>query len=596
MKFKLTFISIAALAAVSIFAVKPSVTESGHATAADNAAMISPNLVISQVYGGGGNAGATHTHDFVEIFNRGSDPVNIANWSVQYASVSGTNWLPSGPLPNVMVQPGQYFLLQFASNGAVGSTLPTPDYIVPVLQPEGFVPNLSSSTGKVALVNNANRLPAAACPTEGVVDVVGYGTNVTCFEGSGPAPTLTIPTAAKRGGNGCNDTDNNSVDFTSGAPTPRNSSSPTNSCNLGANMQASGTASPNQVSPGDLTLLTVSVIPATTPPSTNIGVIADLSILSGSSTQQFFDDGTNGDVTAGDNVFSYLFTIPTGASQGPRVISTLVTDGQGRSVTPSINLTIIAPAQISDNLALGNPSGATSDPTNFTNYLMVKSQYVLSYHRDRGIPNWVGWHLDSSWIGNAGRQDDFRPDTTLPAGWYQVQDSDYSGTGFDRGHHCPSGDRTNTVANNSATFLMTNMMPQAPNNNQGPWAQLEVYSRELAAQGNELYIIAGTHGIGGTGSQGGVTNTIANGKVTVPNRTWKIIVVLPVGDNDVDRISKNTRVIAVNMPNSQSIGLNTPWRNFRVNVKQIERLTGYNFFTNVRPQIRRILKHKIDTL
>jgi endonuclease G, mitochondrial len=559
--------------------------------------MISPNVVISQVYGGGGNTGATHTHDFVELFNRGDQPINLANYTVQYASVSGTNWLPSGALPSFNLQPGQYFLVQFASNGAVGSALPTPDHIVPVLQPEGFIPNLSSATGKVILRNIADRLSGISCPNEpSIVDTVGYGTNVTCYEGAAPAPTLTIPTAARRAGNGCTDSDQNGQDFTAGTPVPRNSSSPLNSCNLGANLQASGQASPTQVSPGNLTLLTVSVVPATTPPSTNITVTGDLSQISGSSTQQFFDDGTNGDLTAGDNVFSFLVTIPTGASQGPRILPTAVSDGQGRTINPSITLTIVAAAQISDNLALGNPSGATADPTNFTNYLMVKTQYVLSYHRDRGIPNWVGWHLDSSWIGSVGRQDDFRPDTTLPAGWYQVLDNDYSGSGFDRGHHCPSGDRTNTVANNSATFLMTNMMPQAANNNQGPWAGLEVYARELANQGNELYIIAGGWGTGGTGSQGGVTNTIANGKVTVPNKTWKIMVVLPVGDNDVDRITKNTRVIAVIMPNAQNIGIGTPWRNFRVNVKQIEALTGYNFFTNVRPQIRQILKKKIDTL
>lgn len=218
----------------------------------------------------------------------------------------------------------------------------------------------------------------------------------------------------------------------------------------------------------------------------------------------------------------------------------------------------------------------------------------MSYHRDRGIPNWVAWHLDTSWLGSANRQNDFRPDPSLPDGWYQVMDSDYSGSGFDRGHHAPSGDRTNTVTDNSATFFMTNMMPQAANNNQGPWANLEVYARTLVGQGNEVYIIAGSTGEGGTGLNGFKT-TIAGGKVTVPSQTWKIMVVLPAGSDDLDRINKTTRIISVIMPNSQSIGIGTPWQNFRTSVKKIENLTGYTFFTNVRPIIRTLIKARIDT-
>lgn len=581
MRSKLALLTLAAAIAVAFFTLKPSVVDSGVASAATNS-LISPNLVISQVQAGGSS---NANDEFIELFNRGSSPIDLNGHRLVYRSSTGSNDV--GPIAvwttSTIIEPGRYYLIASVSyDGNVA-----PDI---VFNNSACACSLSATSGGVGLrLGESN--------TGQLIDSVGWGAATNVFvEGSTAAASGNDNSIARKQ-NGCQDTDVNSNDFTTLIPSaPRNSSTSANSCDLGADLQASGQASPSQASPGDLVLLTVSVIPATTPPSTSINVSGDLSLLNGSSTQQFFDDGTNGDVTAGDNVFSYLIAVPTGASQGLRVLPTIVTDGQGRSVTPNINLTIVSAPQVTNNLALGNPSGATTDPSNFTNYLMVKSQYVMSYHRDRGIPNWVGWHLDSSWIGSAGRQDDFRPDTTLPAGWYQVTDQDYSGSGFDRGHHCPSGDRTNTVPNNSATFLMTNMMPQAANNNQGPWAQLEVYSRELAAQGNELYIIAGTHGIGGTGSGGGVTNTIANGRVTVPNRTWKIIVVLPSGDNDVDRITKNTRVIAVNMPNSQSIGLSTPWRNFRVNVKQIEQLTGHNFFTNVRPQIRRILKHKLDTL
>jgi endonuclease G, mitochondrial len=248
-----------------------------------------------------------------------------------------------------------------------------------------------------------------------------------------------------------------------------------------------------------------------------------------------------------------------------------------------------------DSLVMGNPSRAAADVNTPNNYLMIKPQYSLSYNRDKGTPNWVAWHLDASWIGSTTRQDDYRPDTALPAGWYQVQATDYFGSGFDRGHMCPSGDRTNTVADNSATFLMTNFIPQAPDNNQGPWEVLESYCRSLVSQGNELYIVDGPWGIGGVGSNGGVTNSVASGNVTVPAKTWKVILVLPTGTNDVNRVTKNTRTIAVIMPNVQGI-FSVNWQNYRVSVHQVEALTGYNFFSNVRPIVRNIIKQRTDRM
>jgi endonuclease G len=227
------------------------------------------------------------------------------------------------------------------------------------------------------------------------------------------------------------------------------------------------------------------------------------------------------------------------------------------------------------------------------NYLMEKPQYALSYHRDNGRANWVSWHLDSTWMGSAPRQDNFRNDTTLPAGWYQVQGTDYSGSGFDRGHYCPSADRTSTVAANSATFLMTNMMPQAPDNNQGPWADLENYARTLVNAGNELHVIMGGAGQGGTGSNGGVTMTIAGGHVQVPAQTWKVILVQPQGTDDVARVTTSTRVIAVIMPNTQGIRTNM-WESYRVSVDEVEQLTGYDFFSNVPSSIQASIESVID--
>jgi len=241
------------------------------------------------------------------------------------------------------------------------------------------------------------------------------------------------------------------------------------------------------------------------------------------------------------------------------------------------------PTPTSEHLTMGNPSDAITNVTQPNNYLMEKPQYAMSYSRDNGGPNWVSWHLDSSWLGTAPRQDDFRADTTLPTGWYRVQATDFSGSGFDRGHMCPSADRTVTIAANSSTFLMTNMIPQLPANNQGVWANLESYSRTLVSQGNELYIISGGQGL---------RFFIANGHVAVPAQTWKVIIVLPVGSNDVSRVTTATRTIAVVVPNSGTI--NSDWRTYRVSVDQVEAITGFDFFSNVSSGIQAVIEGQVD--
>jgi endonuclease G, mitochondrial len=248
-----------------------------------------------------------------------------------------------------------------------------------------------------------------------------------------------------------------------------------------------------------------------------------------------------------------------------------------------------ATATKDNNMAMGNPSGAG---TSYSNYLINKAQYSMSYNSYRGTPNWVSWHLSSAWVGSTPRQDDFRADNSLPTAFYRVTPTDYTGSGFDRGHNCPSADRTLTVTDNSATFLMSNMIPQAPTNNQQTWANLENYSRTLINQGNELYIIMGSYGIGGTGSAG-YKETLAGGKVTVPNRIWKVIVVLPNGTGDAARVTTATRVIAIDTPNSTSIS--SSWGSYRTTVDAIEAKMGYNLLSNVSSTVQSVIESRVDT-
>ncbi len=185
-------------------------------------ALAASPVVISQVYGGGGNAGATIKNDFIELFNRSDAAVDISGWSVQYASAAGTSWQVTKLSGKTVLQPGQYFLVQESAGTGGSVDLPTPDA-------SGTLA-LSGTTGKVALVANGNALSGAAPAAGTFADLLGFGT-AGYFEGS-VGPGLSNTTAALRANGGCADTDNNGNDFTTGAPAPRNSASPLNACGV----------------------------------------------------------------------------------------------------------------------------------------------------------------------------------------------------------------------------------------------------------------------------------------------------------------------------------------------------------------------------
>jgi len=271
----------------------------------------------------------------------------------------------------------------------------------------------------------------------------------------------------------------------------------------------------------------------------------------------------------------------------------------GIAALPFIFSSKVAQSQssVSPHLTMGNPSNAVTSTSYPTNYLLVKSQYAVSYNNNTRIPNWVSWQLNSSWLGSTPRQDDFRADTNLPSTFYRVSGSDYSGSGFDRGHMTPSADRTNTVSSNSATFLMTNMIPQAPDNNQGVWANLENYLRTLVSQGKELHIISGGYGSCGTGTAGSKCSfpaaTSPGNSIRVPERTWKVIVVLDNPGSGAGGVATSTRVIAVDIPNTQ--GVRTAlWQNYRVSVDSLEQKTGYNFLSAVSSTTQSVVEARVD--
>ena len=250
-----------------------------------------------------------------------------------------------------------------------------------------------------------------------------------------------------------------------------------------------------------------------------------------------------------------------------------------------------------ENLSLyfGNPSDATVEVKNAKNYLVEKVQYSMSYNSEKLIPNWVMWHLSTENVGSAERGNDFRPDETLPKDYYAVKKADYQYMkyGFDRGHVCPSADRTASAKDNSETFLMTNMIPQSPNCNRNVWKNLEAYERSLALDGNELYIIAGPYGRGGTSERGSFKGIpLKNGmNIEVPSHCWKIIMILPEGKNDLSRVNENTKVLAAFIPNDQECAANT-WDAYITDVDYIEEKTSYDFFEILEDSLEDTLEAK----
>jgi hypothetical protein len=181
-------------------------------------------VVVSQVYGGGGNAGASFRNDYVELFNAGDSAADLSGWTVQYSTAAGTSWQPS--TLSGTIAPGHYYLVALASGGTAGAALPAPDAT--------GTTNLAATAGKVALVRGTAALTcgatAGSCSAAPLVeDLVGYG-DASDFEGAGTASAPSNTDAAIRAAAGCADTGDNAADFATAAAAPRNSTTPAHAC------------------------------------------------------------------------------------------------------------------------------------------------------------------------------------------------------------------------------------------------------------------------------------------------------------------------------------------------------------------------------
>ncbi len=233
---------------------------------------------------------------------------------------------------------------------------------------------------------------------------------------------------------------------------------------------------------------------------------------------------------------------------------------------------------INRNIELGLPTDADSTD----DYLIYRTQYVLSYNKNTHNANWVSWNLNTSWYGEAPRQTKFTPDPLLPKNIRQATDYDYKKSGFDRGHTLRSEERTSNDEDNISTFFYTNIMPQTPDLNRGVWLKFERYCQKLCEEDNkELYIIAGGVYHDGYG--------VIGKNIAIPDSCYKIVVVMERGERLKD-VTKNTKVIAVMMPNEEGVR-KADWRNYTTTIRHIEWSTGYDFLSSVPKEIQKEIEN-----
>jgi endonuclease G len=287
----------------------------------------------------------------------------------------------------------------------------------------------------------------------------------------------------------------------------------------------------------------------------------------------------------------------TGVGVGAATIRVETTGG----IFATVNVTIIptdaaTTAVYRNHIEFGRPIAVNA--INDLDFVPVtRRQYRAAWSSLRGGPTWVSWNLNATQFGAAPRCDCFSTDLGLPSWVTRIVDFDYRNGGYDRGHMVQSESRTTTDQENAATFLLTNILPQAGENNQGPWLGFENYlNDQVRTQGKEVYVVAG-------GEYGAVPPTLKNeGKVFVPNWTWKVAVILPAGQGLPFVTSPDLiEVIAIRMPNRIEAGVegsavgirNTPWQSFTVSVDNIEARTSLNLLSRLPDAIEDIVEARI---
>jgi DNA/RNA endonuclease G (NUC1) len=258
-------------------------------------------------------------------------------------------------------------------------------------------------------------------------------------------------------------------------------------------------------------------------------------------------------------------------SAGTAVLRATAADGTTDTLSLPTHIAVASGVTYPGNTEFGEPR----DGDDTDDFIVRHEQFTASYNPGRGTPNWVSYDLDAAHFGAEDRCDCFTMDPDLPSSFTHLSTADYTdagafhGYGIDRGHMVRSFDRTTGSLDNARTYLLSNVVPQAADMNQGPWANLENDLGDLArVQGREVYIVTGPAGNKGTLKD--------QGKIVIPTSTWKVALILPHDHGLADIIDyRDVEVIAVNMPNEPGIR-NVDWNTYRTTVDSIEALTGYD--------------------
>ncbi len=271
---------------------------------------------------------------------------------------------------------------------------------------------------------------------------------------------------------------------------------------------------------------------------------------------------------------------------GTAVLRATAADGTTATYSlPTVVATMSPTSQYGGNTEFGDPVDA--DPSD--DYIVRRPEYTTSYSHVRNTPNWVSFRLDETNYGPADRCNCFTFDPELPASYAHYTTADYTGAGavagygIDRGHLARSADRTAGNLDNATTYYFSNIVPQAADQNQGPWAILENYLGDLAKTGGkQVYVMAGV-----AGNKGTVKN---EGLIVIPAYTWKVAVIMPDGRglNDVHSTS-DLEIVSVVMPNEPGVR-NVDWHTYQVTVDSVEHLSGYDLLSLLRDDIERAVE------
>ena len=273
-----------------------------------------------------------------------------------------------------------------------------------------------------------------------------------------------------------------------------------------------------------------------------------------------------------DTVSINALGVMTALGEGTATVRVTAADGTSRTYSLPTRVAVGSETALYiGNTAFGEPTD--NDPSD--EYIVRYPQFTASFSPTRNTPNWVAFEMDPSHFGGEDRCDCFTFDPALPAAFPRYTTADYTGAaaingyGIDRGHLARSFDRTAASLDNARSFYFTNIVPQASDLNQGPWSDLEFYLGDLVRTGGkEVYVIAGV-----AGNKGTVKN---EGKIVIPESTWKVAVIMPHDEGLADVVDyRDLDVIAVNMPNIPGIR-NANWETYKTTVDAIEALTGYD--------------------